>query len=298
MSRVCYVATVRFGHTRQERSLFRAFIVAIVVAHFGSMASCSVTLQKKTEQYRSVIKNNSMIQTPVIVTFANQKGGVGKTTLCTTFANYLATKGVSVVVVDCDFQHTIVKCRKADIRNYGGRPIPYKVAEFDSTDSKAMTHLVEKLHNDPSIEVALMDTPGDLKAGGLIPLFSNSDIIVVPFHYDLVTVPATANFLLFIDLLRKVMGGKMKSQLFLVPNQDDGRVGKRSELALWEKTRETFSNYGVVTPKIAKSTDMPQLSTMGALDTQLSIVRSTFDKIYATIFDTTEPRRKEELTGI
>ena len=35
-----------------------------------------------------------MIQTPVIVTFANQKGGVGKTTLCVTFANYLVTKGV------------------------------------------------------------------------------------------------------------------------------------------------------------------------------------------------------------
>ena len=55
-----------------------------------------------------------MIQTPVIVTFANQKGGVGKTTLCVTFANYLVKKGVRVVVIDCDFQHSIMKCRKAD----------------------------------------------------------------------------------------------------------------------------------------------------------------------------------------
>ena len=44
-----------------------------------------------------------MIQTPVIVTFANQKGGVGKTTLCVTFANYLVTKGVRVVVIDTTF---------------------------------------------------------------------------------------------------------------------------------------------------------------------------------------------------
>ena len=44
-----------------------------------------------------------MIQTPVIVTFANQKGGVGKTTLCVTFANYLVTKGVRVVVIDATF---------------------------------------------------------------------------------------------------------------------------------------------------------------------------------------------------
>lgn len=55
-----------------------------------------------------------MIQTPIIVTFANQKGGVGKTTLCVTFANYLVTKGVRVVVIDCDFQHSIMKCRNAD----------------------------------------------------------------------------------------------------------------------------------------------------------------------------------------
>ena len=43
-----------------------------------------------------------MIQPPVIVTFANQKGGVGKTILCVTFANYLVAKGVRVVVINCD----------------------------------------------------------------------------------------------------------------------------------------------------------------------------------------------------
>lgn len=101
-----------------------------------------------------------MIQTPVIVTFANQKGGVGKTTLCVTFANYLVTMGVRVVVVDCDFQHSIVKCRKADIKKYGEQHMLYEVVAYEATDKDGMTSLMEKLHNDPSIDVVLMDSPG------------------------------------------------------------------------------------------------------------------------------------------
>ena len=108
-----------------------------------------------------------MMQTPVIVTFANQKGGVGKTTLCVTFANYLLTKGVNVVVIDCDFQHSILKCRRSDIRKFGEQAMPYDVVEREATDRQEMIELIEKLHNDPSIEVAVIDSPGSLKAAEL-----------------------------------------------------------------------------------------------------------------------------------
>lgn len=239
-----------------------------------------------------------MMQTPVIVTFANQKGGVGKTTLCVTFANYLLTKGVNVVVVDCDFQHSILKCRRSDIRKYGEQAMPYDVVEREATDRQEMIELIEKLHNDPSIEVAVIDSPGSLKAGGLVPLFVNSDIIVIPFHYDLVTVPSTASFLMFLDRLRHAVGDDMKARLFIIPNLNDGRVGKRSELVIWDNTRETFSNYGYVTPKLPKRADMQRFSTVAALDMQLKIVEPVFDKIYSAIFDTTKPLRTSRLLGI
>lgn len=129
-------------------------------------------------------------------------------------------------------------------------------------------------------------------------MFVNSDIIVVPFHYDLVTVPSTASFLMFIDRLRKAVGERMKARLFIIPNLHDGRVGKRSELLVWENTRETFSNYGYVTAKMPKRADMERFSTMAALDMQGSIVTPIFSKIYATIFDTDTPIRKTKLTGI
>ena len=99
-----------------------------------------------------------MIQTPVIVTFANQKGGVGKTTLCVTFANYLVTKGVRLVIIDCDFQHSIMKCRKTDLKKYGEEQVPYEVWAYEPDDKTAMTSLIEKLHNDPEIDVVLMDS--------------------------------------------------------------------------------------------------------------------------------------------
>lgn len=239
-----------------------------------------------------------MIQIPIIVTFANQKGGVGKTTLCVTFANYLVTKGVRVVVIDCDFQHSIMKCRNADLKKYGEQQIPYEVWAYEANDKEMMTSLMEKLHNDPEIDVVLMDSPGSLKADGLVPMFVNSDIIVVPFHYDVVTVPSTASFLLFVDRLRKAVGDRMKAQLYIIPNLNDGRVGKRSELIIWDNTRDAFSNYGYVTPKIPKRADMERFSTMAALDMQAAIVAPVFDKIYVSMFNTVNPIREVELSGI
>lgn len=53
-----------------------------------------------------------------IITFANQKGGVGKTTLCTLFANYLVNRGKRTIVIDCDGQQTIFEKRKADYKKY------------------------------------------------------------------------------------------------------------------------------------------------------------------------------------
>ena len=191
-----------------------------------------------------------------------------------------------------------MKCRKADIRKYGEQDMPYEVWAYEANDKAMITSLMEKLHNDPEIDVVLMDSLGSLKTEGLIPLFVNSDIIIVPFHYDLVTVPSTASFLMFVDRLKKAVGERMKARLFIIPNLNDGRIGKRSELVIWDNARDTFSNYGYVTAKIPKRADMERFSTMAALDMQASIVTPVFEKIYAEIFDTTKPIKEVQLTGI
>ena len=71
----------------------------------------------------------------IMITFANQKGGVGKTTLCTMFADYLAAKGESVLVVDFDRQQTIYSKRNEDVEKYEGVRLPYSVHTFDIKDA-------------------------------------------------------------------------------------------------------------------------------------------------------------------
>ena len=95
----------------------------------------------------------------IMITFANQKGGVGKTTLCTMFADYLSARGESVLVVDFDRQQTIYSKRQEDIGKYEGVQLPYTVQPFDIKDTNNVKEFLTNLRNGYKGFV-LMDTPG------------------------------------------------------------------------------------------------------------------------------------------
>ena len=44
--------------------------------------------------------------------------------------------------------------------------MPYEVWAYEANDKAIMTSLMEKLHNDPEIDVVLMDTLSSLKVEG------------------------------------------------------------------------------------------------------------------------------------
>ena len=59
----------------------------------------------------------------VFVSFATQKGGVGKSTFTIYAASWLHyVKGLNVAVVDCDYpQHSIMKQKKRDMEVVNGK---------------------------------------------------------------------------------------------------------------------------------------------------------------------------------
>lgn len=232
---------------------------------------------------------------PVIVTFANQKGGVGKTSLCVAFANYLAVKGVKVAIVDCDPQKSILNSRETDIVKYGVDFVPYPISFLCLDNPNEVLATVAQLQNDPTLEVVVMDAPGSQLTKGLMALFINTDLLIVPFHYDYLTIASTARFLIVVESLREKMNNKMTTKLFILPNMDHPREGTKEERDLWEKTRDTFSQYGVVTPKIRWRANMRRLSTIINLDGQFDHLKPIYGIIYREIFGSLQNRRNHNL---
>ena len=136
----------------------------------------------------------------MVIVFGNQKGGVGKTTLCTLFANYLASIGKRTLVIDCDNQQTISEKRKADERKYTDTKFKYNVQPFNIANEENVQNLMRNLKEMDG--VVLIDAPGNLAQQGLIPIFSQADYVVCPFQYESTSVNSTATFILFLAKLK------------------------------------------------------------------------------------------------
>jgi chromosome partitioning protein len=117
---------------------------------------------------------------PVIVV-ANPKGGVGKTTLSTNLAGYLASRGRAVMLGDVD--------RQQSSRTWLGlRPagLP-KIMSWDATDGevvrppKGTTHIV-------------LDTPASLHGKRLDEVMKLADKVLIPLQPSIFDIHATHEF--------------------------------------------------------------------------------------------------------
>lgn len=221
-----------------------------------------------------------------IITFANQKGGVGKTTLCALFASYLVSKGHSVAVFDTDPQQSIVKKRASDSAAYAGMPLPYNIYPFSLTNEQALLSLIGNLRNAGSADFVLFDSAGSLTDQALLALFANSDYLLTPFHYDNLSVPSTAVFVAVVVGLRRSLGDAMTAVHYIIPNLEEPGVGTREEKELWKLVNEKFSEHVRIAPTVYKRQALRRFSTISDMDGQLLIVSPAFDHIYNDITGT------------
>lgn len=222
---------------------------------------------------------------PIIISVANQKGGVGKTTLAACLANYMSFHGIRVMVIDCDRQQSIFRSRKRDIAKYGESALPYEITGYRVLDHETMRNIIKNVYNAKEIDIVIFDCPGSMSDPWLVPLFANTDYVLIPYHYDDITIASTSEFILFLEKINSSVRNRTPLKLVMIPNMIDRRIGTRTELFKWEETKSVYSNHGLVTTPVAKKADMERFSTICNLDRQLEIVSPAFDEIIKNIPD-------------
>lgn len=112
----------------------------------------------------------------MVITFAHQKGGVGKTTLAVNVAFHLLNDGLTVCVIDSDKQGTL-----SDIINELGVPLKLETI----TDYSQLNKL--------AYDVVIVDTP-PYNQNEYLQIFGNSEVVVIPTNpnfADLLAIRST-----------------------------------------------------------------------------------------------------------
>lgn len=205
------------------------------------------------------------------IIFGNQKGGVGKSTLCIMLANYLTlVKKKQVLVIDMDFQKSINEQRKFDLTKNPERENnkPYEILVMDTEDYPKYAEQLKKLN-----DYILIDLPGRLDDESLIPILKDAHYIICPFFYEIKSVLSTLNFSKFVKFLDE------KKAIFFVPN----RLKAGTKYETKEDVDALLLGVGTITNGISDRVTLSRLSTFDITEEQKGIVEEVFDFLYKNI---------------
>ncbi|SDV48003.1 ParA family protein [Chitinasiproducens palmae] len=148
-----------------------------------------------------------------IIVVANPKGGVGKSTLSTQIAGYLASTGESVALGDLDPQQSTAAWLSI-------RPEALPAIEKWSLNGGEPSR--------PGTRYGVLDTPAGLRDDGLRTALSLADKVIVPVQPSIFDIYAIKAFLDILLEKKRIKRGKI--ELALVGMRADQRMRSTGEL--------------------------------------------------------------------
>lgn len=174
----------------------------------------------------------------ILISFANQKGGVGKTTFTSAFASYIhyQTK-LNVLVIDADFpQHSLLANRQRDVERVNADAYLKQLAmnQFRVMNKKAYPILksepgtaiqvaMEYLARNNDIHIVLFDLPGTVQSDGVLFTLSSLDFVFIPLIADRIVLESSLAFSTTLDKAFRQNDEVRLGGIYLFWNQIDGR---------------------------------------------------------------------------
>ena len=210
-----------------------------------------------------------------IILFTKIKGGVGNTSCCALYAQYLYESGYPVMVLDADIQASLSRHRERELAANPDVAVPWEVSTIDTTDRQILQSSIDEVKKFEG--VVLIDMPGTLNASNLDLLYQAADMAVVPISYDFDTIDATGIFIKVIKRVKDI-------RLMFLPNRINSTENRADDMKQREETVKILGRIGRVTPRIKQSVVIKRYSTISALDKyQKAAVEYAFDAIVEQI---------------
>jgi len=124
-----------------------------------------------------------------VISFSNQKGGSGKTTLSANLAVLWSNSGYKVAVIDADAQNSLTYWLEARKKYYGDEPTGIDSYTFDLRNLKEELKTIKRKY-----DFIIIDSPPSITFE-TIQIVRSSDLIFVPVQPSPLDLMATIPFL-------------------------------------------------------------------------------------------------------
>lgn len=214
----------------------------------------------------------------MIILFANQKGGVGKSTLAVLFSNFAVQKRKrKVKVFDMDFQQSVYnKYLNSDLLENE------KLYEVELSNIPGFKSIQKRAAQDPKI-LTVIDLAGRMDDDNLVPVLKESEMIICPFCYDEYSVTSTFEFCY---VVKKV---NPEGRIILIPN----RVKTSVKYETLESVNQALSQFGELTSPVSDRIDFQRLTTSYTPESLVPILDPIFNKLFDDHIEANQPWQTE-----
>lgn len=232
-----------------------------------------------------------------IILVINQKGGVGKSTVCMALANYLSQEKKVLVggIIDTDPQLSVYKKRQSDLKldhdTEEPKQVPlYDISSFSLDNYEQIPSLVQQLRANQGYYI--FDTPpSQLQHPGIIWLLASADIILIPYFYDALVLASTFELVILWNNLNEEYrknnpeGKGLSGKLIFIPALIIKTIGTVQQIQQWAKVKAKYEEIGYVAPAIPHASKLKLCDTISLTKQQLAFVKPCFDSLYQQIIN-------------